>query len=116
MSQRIDIQKTYKLFIGGKFPRTESGRYIKWIDNSETTVVNICRGSRKDFRNAMVSARSASNGWSSRTAYNRAQILYRVAEMLEGRREQFMAELTLQGLTNKQAEIEINQSIDRRPA
>ena len=113
MSQRIDIQKTYKLFIGGKFPRTESGRYIKWTDNSETTVVNICRGSRKDFRNAMVSARSASNGWSSRTAYNRAQILYRVAEMLEGRREQFMAELTLQGLTNKQAENEINQSIDR---
>ncbi|MDP7336414.1 MAG: aldehyde dehydrogenase family protein [Candidatus Marinimicrobia bacterium] len=113
MSQRIDIQKTYKLFIGGKFPRTESGRYIKWTDKNETTVVNICRGSRKDFRNAMVSARSASSGWSSRTAYNRAQILYRVAEMLEGRREQFMAELTLQGLTNKQAENEINQSIDR---
>ena len=113
MSQRIDIQKTYKLFIGGKFPRTESGRYIKWTDKKETTVVNICRGSRKDFRNAMVSARSASSGWSSRTAYNRAQILYRVAEMLEGRREQFMVELTLQGLTNKQAENEINQSIDR---
>ncbi|MBT4827389.1 MAG: aldehyde dehydrogenase family protein, partial [Candidatus Marinimicrobia bacterium] len=113
MSQRIDIQKTYKLFIGGKFPRTESGRYIKWTDKKGTTVVNICRGSRKDFRNAMVSARSASNGWSSRTAYNRAQILYRVGEMLEGRREQFMAELTLQGLTNKQAENEINQSIDR---
>jgi acyl-CoA reductase-like NAD-dependent aldehyde dehydrogenase len=76
MSQRIDIQKTYKLFIGGKFPRTESGRYIKWTDKKETTVVNICRGSRKDFRNAMVSARSASSGWSSRTAYNRAQILF----------------------------------------
>ena len=72
-------------------------------------MVNICRGSRKDFRNAMVSARSASDGWSYRTAYNRAQILYRVAEMLEGRREQFMAELTLQGLKNKQAENEINQ-------
>ena len=113
MSKRIDIQKTYKLFIGGKFPRTESGRYIKWTDVKETTVVNICRGSRKDFRNAMVSARGAVSGWSSRTAYNRAQILYRIGEMLEGRKDQFIAELTLQGLSKKQAENEISQSIDR---
>ena len=113
MSKRIDIQKTYKLFIDGKFPRTESGRYIKWTDIKETTVVNICRGSRKDFRNAMVSARGAVSGWSSRTAYNRAQILYRIGEMLEGRKDQFMAELTLQGLSKKQAENEISQSIDR---
>ena len=113
MSKRIDIQKTYKLFIGGKFPRTESGRYIKWTDVKETTVVNICRGSRKDFRNAMVSARGAVSGWSSRTAYNRAQILYRIGEMLEGRKDQFMEELTLQGLSKKQAENEISQSIDR---
>ena len=113
MSERINIQKTYKLYIGGKFPRTESGRYIKWSDKKNSTVVNICRGSRKDFRNAMVSARGAVSGWSSRTAYNRAQILYRVGEMLEGRRDQFMAELTLQGLSKKQAEKEINQSIDR---
>ena len=101
MSQRIDIQKTYKLFIGGKFPRTESGRYIKWMDKKESMVVNICRGSRKDFRNAMVSARGAVSGWSTRTAYNRAQILYRIGEMLEGRRDQFMAELALQGLTKQ---------------
>lgn len=113
MSKRIDIQKTYKLFIDGKFPRTESGRYIKWTDVKETTVVNICRGSRKDFRNAMVSARGAVSGWSSRTAYNRAQILYRIGEMLEGRKDQFMAELTLQGLSKKQAKNEISQSIDR---
>ena len=113
MSKRIDIQKTYKLFIGGKFPRTESGRYIKWTDVKETTIVNICRGSRKDFRNAMVSARGAVSGWSSRTAYNRAQILYRIGEMLEGRKDQFMEELTLQGLSKKQAENEISQSIDR---
>ena len=113
MSKRIDIQKTYKLFIGGKFPRTESGRYIKWTDVKEKTIVNICRGSRKDFRNAMVSARGAVSGWSSRTAYNRAQILYRIGEMLEGRKDQFMAELTLQGLSKKQAENEISQSIDR---
>ena len=113
MSQRIDIQKTYKLFIGGKFPRTESGRYIKWMDKKESMIVNICRGSSKDFRNAMVSARGAVSGWSTRTAYNRAQILYRIGEMLEGRREQFMAELILQGLTIKQAKNEIDQSIDR---
>ncbi|MBT7043103.1 MAG: aldehyde dehydrogenase family protein [Candidatus Marinimicrobia bacterium] len=113
MSQRIDIQKTYKLFIGGKFPRTESGRYIKWMDKKESMVVNICRGSRKDFRNAMVSARGVVSGWSTRTAYNRAQILYRIGEMLEGRRDQFMAELALQGLTKQQAKNEIDQSIDR---
>ena len=113
MSNRIDIQKTYKLFIDGKFPRTESGRYIKWNDSKESIVVNICRGSRKDFRNAMVSARKASCGWANRTAYNRAQILYRIGEMLEGRRDQFMAELTLPGLSKKQASHEIDASIDR---
>jgi acyl-CoA reductase-like NAD-dependent aldehyde dehydrogenase len=113
MSNRINIQKTYKLFIDGKFPRTESGRYIKWSDSKESAVVNICRGSRKDFRNAMVAARKASGSWACRTAYNRAQILYRIGEMLEGRRDQFMAELTLQGLSKKQAENEIDTSIDR---
>ncbi|MBL7014715.1 MAG: aldehyde dehydrogenase family protein [Candidatus Marinimicrobia bacterium] len=113
MSERINIQKTYKLFIDGKFPRTESGRYIKWVDSKESTLVNICRGSRKDFRNAMVAARKASCGWANRTAYNRTQILYRIGEMLEGRRDQFMAELVLQGLTKKQATAEIDSSIDR---
>jgi len=113
MSKRIDVKKTYKLFIDGKFPRTESGRYIKWSDAENKTVVNICRGSRKDFRNAMVAARKAVYSWSSRTAYNRAQILYRIGEMLESRSNQFMAELYLQGLTKKQAKEEINQSIDR---
>jgi len=113
MSKRIDIQKTYKLYIDGKFPRTESGRYIKWTDPKKSSSVNICRGSRKDFRNAMVAARKAAGGWSMRTAYNRGQILYRIGEMLEGRRDQFMAELTLQGFTKKQAGNEIDQSIDR---
>ena len=107
MSKRIDIQKTYKLFIDGKFPRTESGRYIKWTDKKETTVVNICRGSRKDFRNAVVSARKSESGWSSRTAYNRAQILYRIGEMLEGRKDQFMAELTLQGLSKNMPKMKL---------
>ncbi len=113
MSKRVDIQKTYKLYIDGKFPRTESGRYIKWTGTDGETVVNICRGSRKDFRNAMVAARKAVGGWSGKTAFNRSQILYRIGEMLEGRRDQFMAELMLQGSTKKQAETELNQSIDR---
>jgi len=113
MSRREDIKKTYKLYIGGKFPRSESGRYIKWADPKQSTQVNICRGSRKDFRNSMVAARSAFEGWSSSTAYNRSQILYRIGEMLEGRRSQFMDELILQGSSKKVAEKEINQSIDR---
>ncbi len=113
MSKRVDIQKTYKLYIDGKFPRTESGRYIKWESPTNETVVNICRGSRKDFRNAMVAARKAAGDWSGKTALNRSQILYRIGEMLEGRRDQFIAELVLQGRTKKQAEIEIDQSIDR---
>jgi len=113
MSQREDIKKTYKLYIGGKFPRTESGRYIKWVDANNKGAVNICRGSRKDFRNAMVTARDAFSGWCSRTAYNRSQILYRIGEILEGRRSQFANELILQGSSKKEGENEINQSIDR---
>ena len=113
MSKRIDIKKTYKLYIDGKFPRTESGRYIKWTSPKDKTVKNICRGSRKDFRNAIVAARKAFSGWSERTAYNRSQIIYRIGEMFEGTRDQFIAELILQGSIKKQAEKEINQSIDR---
>ena len=113
MSNRIDIKKTYKLYIDGKFPRTESGRYIKWTSPIDKTVKNICRGSRKDFRNAIVAARKAFSGWSERTAYNRSQIIYRIGEMFEGTRNQFFAELILQGSIKKQAEQEINQSIDR---
>ena len=113
MSKRIDIKKTYKLYIDGKFPRTESGRYIKWTSPKDKTVKNICRGSRKDFRNAIVAARKAFSGWSERTAYNRSQIIYRIGEMFEGTRDQFLAELLLQGSIKKQAEKEINQSIDR---
>ena len=113
MSKRLDINKTYKLYIDGKFPRTESGRYIKWSDPKSNTEVNICRGSRKDFRNAVVAARKSFSGWSNRSAYNRGQILYRIGEMLEGRRDQFMAEMTLQGLSKRQAEKEITKSVDR---
>ena len=76
-------------------------------------IINFCRGSRKDFRNAVVSARSAFKAWSGRSAYNRGQIFYRIAEMLEGRKEQFISELILQGFTKKQSEKEVTFSIDR---
>lgn len=113
MNKRLDIRKTYKLYIGGKFPRTESGRYIKWTAPKDGQVLNICRGSRKDFREAVVAARKAFPDWRNRTPYNRAQILYRIGEMLEGRRDQFLAELTLQGASRRQARKEMDAAIDR---
>ena len=113
MTQSLHINKTYKLYIDGKFLRTESGRYIKWTDPKKNMAINFCRGSRKDFRNAVVTARSAFKAWSGRSAYNRGQIFYRIAEMLESRKEQFKSELILQGFTKKQSEKEVALSINR---
>ncbi|MCC7051179.1 MAG: aldehyde dehydrogenase family protein [Bacteroidia bacterium] len=110
---RISVLKTYKIYIGGQFPRTESGRYYTLKNNHAEVIANVCLSSRKDFRNAVVSARTAFNSWSIKTAFNRSQILYRIAEMLEGRKTQFIAELVLQGLAAKQAAAEVEQSIDR---
>lgn len=110
---REEILKTYKIYIGGAFPRTESGRYYALKDAKRNTLANICLSSRKDFRNAVVAARAAFGGWSGRAAFNRGQILYRVAEMLEGRKAQFVEELISQGATKKQAEAEVTLSIDR---
>ena len=110
---RIDILKTYKIFIGGQFPRTESGRYYALTNADGKPLANICLSSRKDFRNAVVAARSAFGGWSGRAAFNRGQILYRIAEMLEGRRAQFVEELMLQGVSRTVAEAEVQQSVDR---
>jgi len=109
---RLAILKTYKMYVGGAFPRTESGRFYSPCVGDEV-LGNVCLASRKDMRNAVVAARSAHSGWARRTAYNRGQVLYRIAEMLEGRREQFYAELQQQGLTAAAAKTEINQSIDR---
>ncbi len=109
---RLDINKTYKLYIGGKFPRTESGRYYA-INNSKGLIANMCLASRKDFRNAVVIARKAQNSWANTTALNKGQILYRIAEMLEGRKEQFIAELILQGETKNNAQKEVEAAIDR---
>lgn len=110
---RIEVLKTYKIYIGGQFPRSESGRYYPLMNSKKEVIANVCLSSRKDFRNAEVAARSVFAGWSSKTHFNRSQILYRIAEMLEGRKEQFVNELVQQGLTKKQAETEVQQSVDR---
>ncbi len=112
-ANRIAVAKTYKIYIGGKFPRTESGRYFTLQDKKGAVIANMCRGSRKDFRNSVVAARAAQPGWAKASAYLRGQILYRIAEMLEGRREQFIAELQQQGSTQRAAEKEVDVSIDR---
>lgn len=110
--ERLEILKTYKIYIGGSFPRTESGRYYTPKVNNKA-LGNICLSSRKDARNAVVAARKSFGAWSERAAFNRGQVIYRIAEMLEGRKTQFIEELILQGSTKKQAEEEVNISIDR---
>lgn len=110
---RLEVLKTYKIYIGGQFPRTESGRYYTPLDKNGIALGNICLSSRKDVRNAVVAARKAFGGWSERAAFNRGQILYRIAEMLEGRRDQFISELTQQGSSKVKAEAEVNLAVDR---
>ncbi|MCB1842757.1 MAG: aldehyde dehydrogenase family protein [Halioglobus sp.] len=110
---RLPVAKTCKIYIGGKFPRTESGRHYELRDRHGKVIANICRSSRKDFRNAVVAARTAQAGWASASAYLRGQILYRIAEMLEGRRDQFIAELVVQGVAKRPAAREVDTAIDR---
>jgi len=110
---RVPVAKTYKIYIDGKFPRTESGRYFALENADGVLIANVCRGSRKDFRNSVVAARAAFAGWSAASAYLRGQILYRIAEMLEGRSEQFVSELMLQGESKRRAQKEVEASIDR---
>jgi acyl-CoA reductase-like NAD-dependent aldehyde dehydrogenase len=110
---RLNINKTYKLYIGGKFPRTESGRYYAVTNKKGDLIANMCLASRKDFRNAVVVARKAQKSWAGMTALNKGQILYRIAEMLEGRKDQFIEELIVQGESKKNAIKEIEASIDR---
>ncbi|MCF8460914.1 MAG: aldehyde dehydrogenase family protein [Flavobacteriales bacterium] len=109
---RLEVQKTYKIYIAGAFPRTESGRFYP-VKLKNGTVTNICLSSRKDARNAVVAARNAFEGWSSRAAFNRSQILYRIAEMLEGRKAQFIEELIAVGSSKASAQKEVEASIDR---
>ncbi len=111
---RLDVRKTYKLYIGGAFPRSESGRTYEAVDAKGRFLANVAMGSRKDARDSVVAARKAYGGWSKRTPYNRGQILYRVAEMLEGRREQFIADVQAgEGATKRQATATVDASIDR---
>jgi hypothetical protein len=111
---RVDVRKTYKLYIGGAFPRSESGHSYVVEDSKGKFVANAALASRKDARDAVVAARGAFKGWSGRTAYNRAQILYRVAEVMEDRRPQFVeAVRQSEGLTAARANAAVDEAIDR---
>jgi acyl-CoA reductase-like NAD-dependent aldehyde dehydrogenase len=112
-NSRIDVKKTYKLFIGGAFPRSESGRTYEVKDSKGNFIANPSLASRKDLRDAVVAARSAYGGWSGATAFNRGQILYRIAEMMEGRTAQFVDEIVaLEGLTPSAAKKQVEEAID----
>ncbi len=111
---RLDVRKTYKLYIGGAFPRSESGHTYEVSDTKGRFLANAAKASRKDARDAVVAARKAFGGWAGRTPYNRGQILYRVAEMIEGRHEQFTADVVAaEGLTKAQAAKVVDAAIDR---
>ncbi len=113
MTNRLNVLKTCKLYIGGKFSRTESEHYFQVFDKKKKPLANLSRATRKDMRNAVKAARGAQSGWAGRSAYNRGQILYRMAEMLEGRRDQFVAELERVAVSQKKAEDETDAAIDR---
>ena len=113
-ADRIDVRKTYKLYIGGAFPRSESGRsyVVRAADGSP--IANACRASRKDLREAVRAARKAAGGWADRTAVNRGQVLYRVAELMEGRRDQFVAEVSqAEGVREAKSRELVARAIDR---
>jgi acyl-CoA reductase-like NAD-dependent aldehyde dehydrogenase len=113
-SPRLDVRKTYKLYIGGAFPRSESGRSYEVTTPAGGFLANAAWASRKDARDAVVAARKAFDGWSGATAYNRGQVLYRVAEMLEGRRAQFVDEVGRgEGVKARDAERQVDAAIDR---
>ncbi|MFF9398506.1 MULTISPECIES: aldehyde dehydrogenase family protein [unclassified Streptomyces] len=111
---RLSVFKTYKLYVGGKFPRSESGRVYEVTDSKGKWLANAPQSSRKDARDAVVAARKAFGGWSGATAYNRGQVLYRVAEMLEGRRDQFVREVAeAEGLSKSRAAAVVDATVDR---
>ncbi|GAA1670244.1 aldehyde dehydrogenase family protein [Microbacterium lacus] len=111
---RLAVPKTYKLYIGGKFPRSESGRTYEVRSAKGDFLANASLASRKDARDAVVAARSALSGWAGATAYNRGQVLYRIAELLEGRRAQFVEEIVLlEGVSASAAQAQVDEAIDR---
>ena len=112
--ERLRVRKTYKLYLGGAFPRSESGRSYPVTSGSGELLAHAAQASRKDVRDAVVAARKAFAGWSSATAYNRGQVLYRVAELLDGRREQFVAEVVAaEGCATAAAAAQVDAAIDR---
>ena len=114
MSDRLEVRKTYKLFVGGAFPRSESGRTYEVVSADGTFLANAAKGSRKDGRDAVLAARKAVSGWSAATAYNRGQVLYRVAEVMEGRRAQFVADVRdAEGVDEATAGQQVDAAIDR---
>ena len=113
MSEHLEVLKTYKIYVGGNFPRTESGRFYKVFDSEKELLANACLCSIKDVRDAVQSARGAFKSWKSRSAYNRGQILYRIAEMMESRRTEFEKQLSQIGFTASEAEADVNKAIDR---
>jgi acyl-CoA reductase-like NAD-dependent aldehyde dehydrogenase len=113
-TDRLAVRKTYKLYVGGTFPRSESGRSYAVTAADDSFLANVSRASRKDVRDAVVAARGAFTGWATRTAYNRGQILYRIAEMLEGRRAQFVDEVAAsEGVDGVTAERVVSAAVDR---
>ena len=110
---RLDVRKTYKLYIGGKFPRSESGRSYRALDSDGEVLARVAQGSRKDLRDAVRIARGAQSSWAGRTGYNRGQILYRIAETLEDRSGTFVEQLMATGSTKKQATDEVAAAVDR---
>jgi len=113
MENRLSVNKTYKIYVDGKFPRTESGRYFEFQSKKGDMKANICQCSRKDIRDAVTAAKNATTKWAAATHYNRGQILYRIAEMLEARKGQFIEELLWQGSTESEAKKEVELCIDR---
>ena len=114
MTDRVEVRKTHKLFIGGAFPRSESGRTYEVTDSGGEFLANIAQASRKDARDAVLAARAGTTAWAKATAYNRGQVLYRIAEVMEGRRDQFIADIEQgEGLSEKKATVQLDASIDR---
>jgi acyl-CoA reductase-like NAD-dependent aldehyde dehydrogenase len=111
---RVEVRKTHKLYIGGAFPRSESGRSFEALDAKGRFLANMAKASKKDARDAVRAARSAFGGWSTRTPYNRGQVIYRIAEVMEGRRDQLVSQLReAEGLTAKKADTYVDAAVDR---
>jgi len=113
-NDRVEVRKTHKLFVGGAFPRSESGRTYEVVNTQGEFLANVAKASRKDARDAVIAARTGFNAWSKSTAYNRGQVLYRIAEVMEGRKDQFINDIKdAEGISNKKATAQTDQAIDR---